>query len=279
MEHIVRTIMGAYLQTTQLLGLPTVIKPNSTLNQKFNIHNEVLVADSDRPSVQYVCIGNGGHKMVTGTSGVSRPEPIQHTPRDTALYNHLPFVLRLPANDLLPAERVKYRLRRMENHDGTQYVAYYLRVLDLSSTIPQLEFRTVAGGVTTSTTYNPTIADLNPTPPPLTSTGVLTTTGDYVAATAKVPFIMESFDVDEFLNVCNIIYGDESYGIVSEMALCSGVDKAVVGNFNGVSSGYTDAIGVQVVSFINTFFAASFNNDGLEQNFDIGAVEPMLVLR
>lgn len=278
MNNIVRTVYGAYLQTTQLLGLPLVIKPNSTLNEKFNIHANIGVADSDKPAMRYIGIGNGGHRMVTGANGIGLPKIIQHTPRQAALYNQLPFVLRLPTEDLTPTERLKYRLRRMETHDGTTYVAYYLKLLELDNVVPQLELRTVTDGVTTSTPFTPTLADLNPTPPAINSSGVLTTTGDYIAATGKVPFNFTAADVVEFLNVANIIYGDEGYAMVSEIALCSGVDRVVTGDFNGVSTGYTDAIGVQVCNYIGQFIHIPSNNSGVQYVYDVGSVEPLLTL-
>lgn len=278
MERIVRTVYGAYLQTCQLLNLPVILKPNSTLNEKFNIHTNIAIADSDRPAMLYVGIGNGGHRMVVGSNGIGKPEIIQHTPRHAALYNQLPFILRLPSEDLTPVERAKYRLRRLETHDGITYVAYYLKKLDMTNTVPQLELRTVTDGVTNSTVFSPTIADLNPTPPAINPGGVLTTTGDYIAATGKVPFTMDANEVAEFLNVANIIYGDEGYAMISEIALCSGVDRTVVGDFNGSSSGYTDSIGVQIMNFIGQFVHVPSNNSGIDIEFDVGSVEPLLVL-
>lgn len=278
MERIVRTVYGAYLQTCQLLNLPVILKPNSTLNEKFNIHTNIAIADSDRPAMLYVGIGNGGHRMVVGSNGIGKPEIIQHTPRHAALYNQLPFILRLPSEDLIPTERAKYRLRRLETHDGITYVAYYLKKLDMTNTVPQLELRTVTDGVTNSTVFSPTIADLNPTPPAINPGGVLTTTGDYIAATGKVPFIMDANEVAEFLNVANIIYGDEGYAMISEIALCSGVDRTVVGDFNGSSSGYIDSIGVQIMNFIGQFVHVPSNNSGIDIEFDVGSVEPLLVL-
>ena len=278
MENVVRTIYGAQLQTTQLLGLPTIIKPYSTLNEKFSIHNTVALGDTDKPSVKYIGIGNGGHRMVMGANNISRPEPVQHTPRNAALYNQLPFVLRLPSEDLTAAERINYRLRRLESHDGVTYVAYYLKVLDLSDTLPQLELRAIVDGIVTSTPFNPTAADLNPVPPALTPGGVITTTGDYIAATAKVPFFMSSDDIDEFLNVCNIIYGDDNYAMISEIALCSGLDRNVVGEFNGISTGYIDAVGVQIVSFISAFYCVKFSNNSINISFDMGSLEALLSL-
>ncbi len=278
MESVTRSVQSAYLQTCQLLGLPVVIKSNSTLNQKFDINADMAISDVDRLAMKYVTIGNGGHRMVTGTNGISRPEPVQHKPRDAALYNHLPFVLRLPSADLTALQRAKYRLRRHEVHDGITYIAYYLKVLDMSATVPQLELRTVVDGVVTAIPYVPTLGDLNPTPPVIGSGGVLTTTGDYIAATAKVPFIMTADDILEYLNVANIIYGDDSYAMISEIGLCSGVDRAVTGDFNGTVTGYTDAIGVQVCNFISAFFSAKFSNDGLTLLFDCGSTEAMLTL-
>lgn len=278
MESSIRTVYSAALQTAQLLGLPLVIKPNSTLNEKFGIHQNVSIAETDVSAIRYLTVGNGGHRMVVGADNISKPEPIQHTPRDAALYNHLPFILRLPHQDLTPAERMNYRLRRLETHDGTLYVAYYLKVLDLSNTSPQLELRNVTDGVTTSTVFNPTAADLNPTPPAINPGGVITTSGDYIAATAKVPFVMSTSDIEEFLNVANIIYGDVNYAMISEIGLCSGVDRVVTGDYNGVSTGYTDAIGVQICSFLSSFFALNFTNGQVNVDLDIGSLEPLLNL-
>ena len=278
MENIIRTAQGALLQSIQLLGLPFSAKAHTTLNEKFNIHADVSAASTDMPRMRYAAIGNGGHRMVVGANGISRPEPVQHRPRDCALYNHLPFVLREPTNDLTAAERSLYRLRRTETHDGKTYVAYYLKLLDFTNTIPQMDYKTIVDGATYSTAFEPTIGDLSPTPPELTNSGTMVTTGDYLSATAKVVFNMSAADITEFLNVCNIIYGDENYAMITEIAFCSGVDRAVVGDFNGVSVGYTDTIATQVVSFMNTFYSLLFSNSGLNISIDVGSTESMLAL-
>lgn len=279
MESIVRAVNGALLQTCQLLGLPLVLKPHTTLNEKFNIHADIAINDTDIPHAQYMAIGNGGHRMKVGTGNIAYPEPLQHRPRDMALFNHLPFVLREPLNDLTATERSNYRLRRTETHNGVTYVAYYLKVLNLSKTLPQIEYRTVTDGVTTSTMFEATLGDMNPVAQDIPSTGVVTTTGDYIAATAKVTFDMDANDIAEFLNVVSVLYGDSNYAIISELALCSGVDRSVTGNFNGVSVGYTDAIAVQVVSFISEFYVAKSNNASISVAMDIGSVESMLNLQ
>lgn len=278
MQKIIRTVMGAALQTHQLLGKPLVIKQNSTLNQKFDIQANLSIAETDIVAMKYVAIGNGGHSIAIGANGIPRIKNVQHTPRHAALYNQLPFVLRLPNDDLDAGQRSRYRLRKLVTIEGTVYVAYYLRTLDLSSSVPNLELRTVSEGVTTSTPYEPSLADLSPTPPPIDSGDVLVTTGDYVAATAKVPFEMSADDVTEFLNVCNVIYGSPDYAMISEIATCSGVDRNVQGEFNGTTTGYTEAIAVQVCSFMSSVIPAESINQGVSILIDVGSVESMLDL-
>lgn len=283
MENCVRTAQAALLQSCQFLAKNLPIKANTTLNEKFNIQPTVAPAETDYFSMKYAVIGNGGHTVAigpnNGSSGasLSTPVPVMHTPRHTALYNHLPFALRLPNQDLPAAQRAGYRMRRLEQHDGKTYVAYYAKVLDLSQTLPTLEYRTVKDGATTSTEYIPTLGDLSPTPPALTTGTVITTSADYVAATAKINFTLAPSEIDELLNVSNIIYGSENYAIISEIGMVAGVDRQVSGDFNGISASYTEVIGARVTHFISSFFSAKFNNGSISAMLDIGSLESLLV--
>jgi hypothetical protein len=276
MQEIVRTAYGASLQTSELLNLPLVVKQYTTLNEKFNIHDDIQLADTDNAKLGYYVIGNGGHRFNVGVNNIAKPEPIQHLPRHAALYNHIPFIMRPVSSDLTPTERLKYRLRRIETHNAIQYVVYYGKVLNLSSTVSRLELRVVNNGSVTVTNFTPTVDDLNPTPPPINTGSVLTTTGDYIAASAKVNIILTAAEISEIMDVSNILYGDPNYAIVSELGLCSGVDKVVQGNFNGTNSNYTDTIGMQICSFISVFYPLAFINDTVNIGLDIGSVEPML---
>jgi len=69
MENIVRTVYGAYLQTCQLLDINVDIAPFSTLNEKFNVNENVHHTRENPLSMKYVAIGLGGHKMVLGNNG------------------------------------------------------------------------------------------------------------------------------------------------------------------------------------------------------------------
>lgn len=274
--NVVRTGLAGLLQTNQYIGKGVRLLPNSTLNQKLNIRPDIDPAADDIPVVQYLAIGNGGHNFIVGGNGRVKWKAVNHTPRHTALYNQLPFVLRLPENDLTPTERARYRLRRQETHNGVTYIAYYLRVLDLSTTDTELELRHVADGVTTATPWIPTLEDLNPTPPTLNTGEAVYTTGDYIASTAKVPFTLSPEEVQEFVDAVAIIEGEDGYAVISECATVSGIDKAVMGTFGGTQQSYLEAIYTQVTSFISTAWVMEYQTDGITLMIDVGNVEPLL---
>ena len=277
-SNVVRTAIGSILQTCARLGLPVPTFPNSTLNQKLSIQNNISLAANVQPTDCCLVIGNGGHGFILGTNGKPKWKPIRHTTRHTGLYNQLPFVLRLPSNDLTPAERDRYRLRKLITISGTQYVAYYARKIDTSETVPGLWLRHVENGVTTATEYDPSIEDLNPVPPVLTTADPVTTTGDYVASSAKVPFIMSQEEVEEFISACEIIEGEAGFAVISEIGLVSAAERSVTGTFNGASQTYKELIQARITAHITAGFVMEFMTTGIDVVLDVGNVEPLLDL-
>lgn len=292
MNSIIRTVWGAQLQTSQLLGIPMPGLTNSTLNETLTCNAGLTLLPTDKPIVRYVAIGNGGHSMQPGVGGMALPKPILHRSTDVTLFNHLPFVLRLPANDLTTIQAANYRMRMVVNvlngvirpgpapagTVATTYIAYYLKALDVSLVTNQMMYNSVVNGATTTSAYIPPVSGLVPVPTVIPNNGVNVTSGDYLTVSAQVPFIMTQADAAEFLNVCTIVYNDPNYAIISEIAICSGVDKAVTNNIAGsalTSLTYNDLGSCQVVSFISTFFAMQFNNTGIDFTIDIGATEPL----
>lgn len=276
MDNNVRSIQGAYLQTANLLGIDPVIKPNSTLNQKYSIFQDEIYLPNQQPSIKYITIGNGGHRASVGADGIPLINPVPHSPRHTALYAHMPLVVREPSDDLSASERLKYRLRTTKTFNGISYVCYYAKVLDLSGVVPGMELRNNTDGVITSSVFSPSIADMNPTKPNIPPNGNITSTGNYLAAAARVTFTLTKSEIDEVLHGANIMYGGDQYAFISEIGLCSGVDRTLLGNFNGVATSYTEAVGVTIVNFINTAIPAFTINSSIEQVIDIGATEPLL---
>lgn len=278
MEQIVRTVYGSFLQTNQLLGLPFSLIPNTTLNEKFNIQSGIAPAAGTYGHMNYWGIGSGGHRFVTGSNGVAIPQPIQHKATDAALFNHLPFVLRTPDNDLSPAQRASYALRRQETHNGQPYIAYYLKRFSIQDVLAAMEYRVVNNGVTSISAFTPNSSNLNPTPPELSSNGVNTLEASYVATTAKINLSLTEDEVNEILHACEVIYDDAAYAIISEVALCGGVDKTVSAAGISGSFNYAEAIAVQVLNFFSTMTALQFSSQGVTIALDVGSTEPLFQL-
>lgn len=278
MENSNRTIYGSYLQTCQYLNRPVIIPAHTTLNEKFNIHANQNLNTNETPSVAYVGIGNGGHRVSIGVDGFPKLVFPGHSPRHAALYNQLPFVLRTTDNDLTSQQRSKYRLRKVETHSNVSYFAYYLKKLDLASTVPQMTYVSVTENGTITQPFVPVIEDLlEPTPPELNNGDINLGIGDYLSVSGHIQFTLDSGDLEEFNNVISILYGETGYAIISEIAICSGVDRSLAGTIDGMTQNYTDAVAVQVCNFLNCFHSLQSNPTGIDITIDIGATESLLM--
>ena len=61
--------------------------------------------------------------------------------------------------------------------------------------------------------------------------------------------------------------------------MCTGFDIATTGTSNGSTVSYTEAVGVTINAFVNTFYAMYYSQNGLNVTFDVGANEPLLNLQ
>lgn len=273
MEQVVRTIYGSALQTAMLLGIPHVVKNNSTLNQRFSVQQDAVHVETVYPRVQYFCIGNGGHRLVSGADSIPYTKAVQHRAADASPYKPYPFVLRAANLDLLPQERAKYALRRVETYNGETYFAYYLKRIPTDTLSVAMQLRIVQDGLTSSTDFEPTSANLVPVPPVVTNSGANALAAEYLTVSSLLSISLTESDCAELLDVSKIIYGDDNYAIISEIGLCSGVDKVIALADN---SNFKEAIAVQVVSHVSAFHQVKFTASGITGLFDVGSSEPLL---
>lgn len=275
MEPVVRSVYGAALQTAMLLGVPHKIKPNTTLNERFDVEKNAIHPDTVWPRVGYFCIGNGGHGLTAGTDGIPYVKSRQHEATNSNLFKPLPFVLRPITDDLPPLQRAKYAMRRQETHMGQVYYAYYLKRMDNASLDVGMQKRIIDKGITTTSDFIPSTSDLVPQPPAIVNTGANLTTSSYITVSTLLALNLTAEDCKELLDVASIIYGDQNYAIISEIGLCSGVDKTLTLNDGSV---YKESISTQIVSFISAFHQVSFTASGISGLFDIGSNEPLLTV-
>lgn len=278
MEIITRTVYGAALQSAQLTGKPFTVVPNTTLNEKLAILTNPTILADEYPRMKYVCIGNGGHGIRNGGTNMMVPVPLQHRTSDAAPFNLIPFVLRHIDEDLSALERARYGLRRLESHNGDSYFAYYARKLPMTGSLVEMNHKSVAGANTTVTPFVPTSVELNPIAPDINSSGTNVATGDYLTATVQAVFNLDAFDIDEILNACTIIYGNDDFGIISEIGLCTAVERTIQTSTSGnVSINFDELAATQIHTHISSFHALKFTRNGVNTTFDVGATEPLFL--
>ncbi len=278
MEQTTRTAWGSYLQTCLLLDLPFSLMQYTTLNEKFTVQAGVAPSPGVIPAQRYYCIGNGGSETVTGADGLTAPSPLQHEATDASLFRHLPFIMRPVASDLSASQMAQYALRVVQTYNGTPYACYYLRRINFTNVAAQIQMNTVANGITTTTPYVANTSNLNPSPPTLANGSVNTTSGNYLTAAAVLALSFSEQDCAEVVNCSTIIYGDPRYAIINEVGLVSGVDQVVSVPTTGGSFNMTECIAAQINSFVDTFLALNYLNQGTNLNLNVGSVEPLFQL-
>ena len=101
-------------------------------------------------------------------------------------------------------------------------------------------------------------------------------TSEYITCSAKLALNFTPQECQELLDVSTIIYGNEDYAIISEFGICSGEDKVIALPSGG--GNFKEAIGVQVMSIINTYNAVLYSQGGINGLFDIGVNDVLLNL-
>lgn len=279
MRITVRSIFGAELQTAALTGRPYRTREDTTLNERFNIHPNSPLPTGKYPTVGYIHLGLGGHRLTAGADGIALNSPVPHLAIHAGLYKPMPMVLRLQTEDLTPVERASYALRRTEVHNGENYFAYYLKRIDYTDVETKLNSTQIIEGQETTIPFVPNSSNLSPTQPLLPSDQAIPTLseGDYVSVSMMVSIPLSQFDTAEYLKAVNIIYGSDSYGIISEVALVSAIDSVVTAEGpGGVPFQFNEAIGAQCVSFMSDYLQITSSSDTIDLNFDVGTVEPLL---
>lgn len=280
MELYTRTYPGLAMQIAHYFGISLPVLPHSTLNEKFNILPSASLGTNELPRVAYFGIGNGGHSVETGANSFPLLGNKIHRSRDTGMFNQIPFVLRPVGNDLQEADRAKYALRRIENHGGDDYVAYYLKRVDRSALQIKVQNRDVdSNQQTVITDFIPTTDDLSPSPVDLNNAGVNSVTGKYISASVNLTISFNAFDAEEVLNVVTIMYGSENYGIISEATLVSGVDRAVSSSDGqGGTISFNEVVCAQIANQIPVLQPVFSQRNGFDITSEVGGVEPLLNL-
>lgn len=281
MELYSRVYSGLSLQIAQYFGINLPILNYSTLNEKFTINASASLGTNELPRVSYFGVGNGGHKSQSGVNNFPLLSNEIHRSRDTGMFNQLPLVLRPISDDLTTAQQALYCLRRVENHNGADYFAYYLKRFDKSGLQIKVQDRIVdENQETTLLPFEPQSTDLSPEPEDLSNGGVNSVTGKYISATVNLKIPFSPFDAEELLAACEVIYGSEYYAVISEIGLVSGVDRTVnVTDGHGGTISFNEVVCAQIVNHIPAIQPVFSQRNGFDLIAEVGGIEPLLNLQ
>lgn len=276
MKAIQRTVLASALLTSKLLGLKYDLVPYTTLNEKLGIQAGVNGTDvTVTPTLGYWAIGDNGHNFVSGEAGRPYVTPVQHRPSDFGAFGQIPFVLRLPTDDLSVALQKNYCLRAEIVIGSVTYIGYWGKRLDKSDVEVTMQRVVIQDGISSTYAFVPNEGNLNPTKPTIPPTTVTTTDGEYLLASAPITITFTEFDSAELMKVAKILYGDENEAVVSEIMLMTGIDKAVQISTPTGSTTFNEVVMAQIYTHITAYYAIGFANQGFDFVVDVGHTEPL----
>lgn len=282
MTAITRSIYGADLQSSEYINKPYVPEAKTTVNERFNIHYNKIPSAGELHALQYFCIGNKGHYATVSGDGFTNVAFYKHKPQDAGLYNFIPFVVRPELEDLSTSERLQYGMRVPitvgSGPSAAVYWAYYFKKLDTNSLTPQKKIKTTVGGVSSYAPFEADEANLTPIPEIPSNSQVNTSDGTSYEVVTSLDVSINALDAEEIRNACQIIYGDASRAVISEIGVVSAVRKSVEvldKNLANTAGTYFEAIRAIITDFVSTHHSLVESSNGIDLKLNLGASEPL----
>lgn len=278
------TLSCMRLATAMICGAKVKYPQKSTINEHLTHLVDRIPDESIYPRLQYLIVGNRGHEGVTESDGFSDVVPIGKRANASGMFKAIPLVLRAMDNDLTDTQRANYAFRIKRNFNNRDYWAYYLKRIDMRSVETKDYIITRKNQKDDVKEFNYTDAELFPKPEQLPDydydddNKVSIPDGKYVTANADIVIKFDDFDVQEYMNVTAIMRGNSRSSVISELALCSGVDFPHTGDSaTGSPFPYQEAIGVQALYHISLYNNLAITNDNLNITVKVGQSAPFFV--
>lgn len=278
------TLSCMRLATAMILGAKVKYPQKSTLNEHFSFLTDRIPDDTIYPRLQYLCVGNRGHISEEESDGFTDMVPIGKVSTVSGMFKAIPLVLRAMDNDLTDTQRANYAFRIKRNFNNRDYWAYYLKRIDMRAVETKDYEITRKNQKDDVKEFNYTDKELFPKPEQLpvydydNDNTVSIPDGKYVTSNANVVIKFEEFDVQEYMNVTAIMRGTSRSSVISELALCSGIDFPHTGDSSmGSPFPYQEAIGVQALYHISLYNNLAITNDNLNITVKVGQSSPFFV--
>ena len=269
MSKYTYTAIDEYYQLCRRFGINPDYVNNSTLNDTLGIESGDPGVPLGTGTTTYLALGNGGHSgFTTGSAlGITLKDRIG---RFTGLYNIVPWVLREIDDDLTPEELVKYRMRRIENHDGVSLVAYYLKKVDVSDITRRMIVETTSAGETTNVDWIPTQAESYHQE---LDTGY-DTDSTRLIVDAEMNIALTNQEVEDVINSVQLVSEENSTSIISEYGLYNGIEVVRTANINGVMTSYNEVVNAYLSLAVTPSRLLDFQAGALQDRLYIGKAFP-----
>lgn len=284
------TVTSMELALAAYLQQPYTVRSNSTLNQKLGILTNQAIPQNTYPKPNYIVLGIGGHSFTT-LDGDVVPTELQHQTIHPSLAKMIPLIARPVNNDITAGQRANYRLRVLETHGGQNYYVYYAKHVPEALAGVQSETITKTVNSDGVTVLTPVPFAFDPTD--LTAPNMLEINGDnqvvtasnvYVSVSSLFSFGFTVDEINELLNAVAVTRGNQRKAVISEVALCSGLDTSITIQTTGPTSGstvsvpFTEAYAVQINFFTATFVDFTKINETFTFTSEVGNAAPINIV-
>lgn len=271
------------IQASLVTGAPIEYEENSTLNEHLEILRNEKPNPLDRPILNIMVFGRRGYVGEIAPDGEVETTLIVHDPLDAAPYKISPVALREVDNDFSNDERKRYCFRKSIVIKGVRYFAYYgIRLAAQTEPAESFKNRRI-GGTDNIEPLVYTNSNLHPKPPKVADNSLNSV--DRLSALSEDATLVYTHvirdiritvnDTVEYMNACNILYGNPQKADVSEILLCTSVDKEVqVEAGDGTNFFFNEAIGAQPGIYISTEHNLSIANEGINSTVRCGQTKP-----
>lgn len=256
MANETKTILNSQRRLEGAMDVNQTNDTHTTLNRKYNISpNEVLAAGTV-PKIQFFGIGINGYRNISDTNDA---EPHQVLMDNMDLYQPIPIRMRPIENDLTPEERANYRMRVIQSVDGGSdlFACYYLKRLEVLDDAVNFTIKDSEG---VETPYEMDYSKLTPTPPVPSVGGVNQAAQDQITVSVDTRAIITGNEVHEAINY--MFGGNLNKARISEIGIYQGQDRTTAAtDYLNNTFNYQESIMTQMV-FHRTWTGDSVETPG-----------------
>ena len=271
-----RTIYNLKLNTAKLINGKYRPELNTTLNEKFDVYpNYDYNSDVnlEYPKLNLFVLGFSDTNIID--NNLINLKRANHSPKDGALFNHIPFLIREAGTILTDEENKKYRLKSRQKINDIYYDCYYGYIIDNITYDDRIFKIKLHNGLSKispiDTNEDPNILN----PKVYVNDDITNKTNAFLLNTCNVKISLTKEEVTEILNNAKLLGFNKDTLVLNEIGLCTSIETEI--------DNRKENIWTQINYFVDVTLDLQLKDNGnvtikdLEYNIDIGGMEPLML--